>query len=338
MKTFFVLFICSLLSVSPLKASGEQFIRISTNETDLVLQVASNGRLYQTYLGTKLHDDTEFHKLPYALNRVSPGASSQKREVYPCSGTEDYFEPAFAIQHNDGNLTSILEYVSSETKKIDGNVTEFIISMKDNVYPLEVKLHYMTFAKENIIKSWSEISHKEKKPVTISRYASSMLYFESPHYYLTEFSGEWAREVNMTTQELSFGKKVIDTRLGSRAGMFTSPFFEIGLGESPRENSGEVLMGTISWVGNFQFTFEVDNVRNLRVISGINPYASNYELKPGEVFTTPEFIFTFSDNGTGKASRDFHSWARNYQLNDGKGDRMTLLNNWEATYFSFDED
>ncbi|MDR1369359.1 MAG: alpha-galactosidase, partial [Dysgonamonadaceae bacterium] len=39
-----------------------------------------------------------------------------------------------------------------------------------------------------------------------------------------------------------------------------------------------------------------------------------------------------------KASRDFHSWARNYQLNDGKGDRMTLLNNWEATYFSFDED
>lgn len=338
MKTYFILLTFTFLSVFHSKAADEKFIRISTNETDLILQVASDGRLYQAYLGNKLANESEFGKLPYALGKVNPGASSLKREVYPCSGTEDYFEPAFAICHNDGNLTSILKYVSTEEKRIDGNVTETIIVLKDEVYPVEVKLHYIAFAKENIIKSWSEISHKEKKPVTISRYASSMLYFEAPHYFLTEFSGEWAREVNMTTQELSFGKKVIDTKLGSRAGMLTSPFFEIGLGKKPQENSGDVLMGTISWIGNFQFTFEVDNIKNLRVISGINPYASNYELKPGEVFTTPEFIFTWSNRGTGQASRNFHSWARNYQLKDGKGDRMTLLNNWEATYFGFDQE
>jgi len=96
-------------------------------------------------------------------------------------------------------------------------------------------------------------------------------------------------------------------------------------------------MGTIGWTGNFQFIFEVDNKGNLRVISGINPYASNYELKPNEIFTTPEFIFTFSENGTGKATRGFHNWARNYQIKDGKGDRLTLLNNWENTFFDFDE-
>ena len=50
------------------------------------------------------------------------------------------------------------------------------------------------------------------------------------------------------------------------------------------------MLGTIGWTGNFQFTFEVDNVGNLRVIPAINPYASDYELKPNEVFTTPEFI------------------------------------------------
>ena len=53
-------------------------------------------------------------------------------------------------------------------------------------------------------------------------------------------------------------------------------------------------MGTIGWTGNFRFTFEVDNVGNLRVIPSINPYASVYELPKGEVFTTPEFIFTLS--------------------------------------------
>lgn len=98
------------------------------------------------------------------------------------------------------------------------------------------------------------------------------------------------------------------------------------------------MLGTIGWTGNFQFTFEVDNVGNLRVIPAINPYASDYELKANEVFTTPEFMFTFSNNGTGEASRNLHAWARNHQLKDGQGDRLTLLNNWENTYFKFNEE
>ena len=119
--------------------------------------------------------------------------------------------------------------------------------------------------------------------------------------------------------------------------MHTHPFFELGFEQPAQETQGRAMLGTIGWTGNFQFTFEVDNVGNLRVIPAINPYASDYELKPNEVFTTPEFIFTFSNNGTGEASRNLHAWARNYQLKDGQGDRMTLLNNWENTYFKFDE-
>ena len=121
---------------------------------------------------------------------------------------------------------------------------------------------------------------------------------------MTEFSGDWAKEVQMSSQDLKFGKKIIDTKLGSRAAMHAYPFFEIGLGAPASENTGDVLMGTIGWTGNYRFTFEVDNAGNLRVISGINPYASAYELKPNEWFVTPEFIFTLSNQGTGKASRD----------------------------------
>jgi alpha-galactosidase len=130
---------------------------------------------------------------------------------------------------------------------------------------------------------------------------------------------------------------LIDTKLGSRAAMHAYPFFQLGLGQEVQENQGDVLVGTIAWTGNFRFTFEIDNAANLRLLSGINPYASNYELKPNEVFSTPEFIFTLSNCGTGKAARNLHNWARNYQLKDGKGDRFTLLNNWESTAFDFDE-
>ncbi len=165
-----------------------------------------------------------------------------------------------------------------------------------------------------------------------------MLYFNEPEYWLTEFSSDWAREGQLSSQQLQPGKKVIDTKLGSRAAMHAEPFFEIGLDGPVREHSGEVLMGTLGWTGNFRFTFEVDNVGYLRVIPGINPYASTYELKAGETFTTPEFIFTLSCDGTGQGSRNLHDWARRYSLKDGKGQRMTLLNNWENTSFNFDQE
>ena len=37
------------------------------------------------------------------------------------------------------------------------------------------------------------------------------------------------------------------------------------------------------------------------------------------MFRTPEFVFTYSDKGTGEASRSFHDWARDYQLKDVHG-------------------
>ena len=164
-----------------------------------------------------------------------------------------------------------------------------------------------------------------------------MLYFNRKDYWLTEFSGDWANEANMLSQQLKFGKKVVDTRLGSRAAMHIQPMFEIGLGNKVAEQNGEVLMGTLAWVGNFRFTFEVDNSGYLRVLPAINPAASDYLLRAGQTFRTPDFIFTLSQNGTGEGSRNFHRWARLYQVKDGKGSRMTLLNNWENTFFDFDQ-
>jgi alpha-galactosidase len=120
--------------------------------------------------------------------------------------------------------------------------------------------------------------------------------------------------------------------------MFCSPFFLLSLNEKAQENHGDVLFGTLGWTGNFNFTFEVDQTNKLRIISGINPFASEYSLTPNELFRTPEFIFTYSAEGKGNASRNFHRWACKYQLKDGEKSRLTLLNNWEATYFDFNED
>ena len=319
--------------------SGEQnVIRIATDNTDLVLKVGPNKRVYQTYLGPKLLHESDLQNLSWSQHAGSDGSVSTRGwEVYSTSGNEDFFEPALGITHADGNMTTYLYYVDSSQEEVSGGVLTRI-NLKDDKYPVNVTLNYVAYPKENVIKTWTEISHNEKNPITLSQYASAMLYFNEPQYWLTEFSSDWAKEAQMSSQQLQFGKKVIDTKLGSRAAMHTHPFFEIGLNGPVKEHSGEVLMGTLGWTGNFRFTFEVDNVGNLRVIPGINPYASNYELKANEVFTTPEFIFTLSYDGASQGSRNLHDWARKYELKDGEGSRLTLLNNWENTAFDFNQD
>ncbi len=318
-------------------AVDAQTVRVSTNNTDLVLKVSPKGRLYQVYFGDKLKNAADYDNLTWNTYAASDGAVSMRgHEVYAGSGNEDYFEPAVAITHADGNMTTYLYYKGVETKAIEGG-TETIITLQDNKYPDTVKLHYAAYDKENVIKAWTEISHNEKNPVTLWRYSSTMLYFDASKYFLTSYHSDWAKEGQPETVQLTAGKKIIDTKLGTRAAMHTEPFFELGLNEPARENEGNVVLGTIGWTGNFRFTFEVDNVGGLRVIPAINPYASDYKLRAGETLTTPEFIFTTSSTGVGQASRNLHDWARRYQVNMGMGDRLSLLNNWENTGFDFDQ-
>jgi alpha-galactosidase len=239
--------------------------------------------------------------------------------------------------HNDGNPSLELKYIGNQVEKQGDDITITHIRMKDPQYPVEVILHFKAFAKENVLEQWTEIIHHEAKPVTLFNYASSMLHFNAAHYWLTQYHGDWAKEMRMQENELSSGIKIIDSKLGARAHMYQTPVFYLSMNKKSDENSGELIAGTLGWSGNFQFLFEMDEKNSLRVISGINPFASEYILQPGKPFITPSFIFTWSDNGKGQASRNLHKWAANYGILDGNKPRLTLLNNWETTFFDFDE-
>ena len=329
MKRFVTVIISILALCSTLLAEDAKVIRISTNSDELILLVQSNGLLEQVYFGSRLNNEPEVSSLYWD--------KSDEWNVMNGTGRRNYYETAAAVTHNDGNLSVELKYVSHTQKNVPGG-TETVINLKDSHYPLDVKLIYTAYKDENVFTCRTEFSHNEKKPIILNQYASNMLYFRENSYYLNQFTGNWAREATIDSQELKVGKKVLDTRLGSRSAMFTHPFFQLGLGSQVSETSGNVLVGTIAWTGNFRFTFEVDESNNLRVISGINSTSSEYSLAPGTIFRTPEFIYTLSHNGAGEATRNLHDWARRYCVKDGMGDRMTLLNNWENTLFSFDQE
>jgi len=299
-------------------------IVIETKHSALVYSVGKSKKVSQVYLGEKLNNAAE-----YRLQR-------NIHEAYIPSGTDNLFEPAIKMLHNDGNPSLELLFADQSSIK-DGNLTTTSITLKDPQYPVTVKLVFVAYFDEDIIKTWSEIVHQEKNPVTMTNFASAMIHLDADKYWLTQFHGDWAKEMRMEESQLTSGIKVIDSKLGTRANIFQTPVFFLAKNKPADENSGEVIAGTLGWTGSFRLLFEIDNSNSLRMVPGINPFASEYHLKTNENFVTPEFIFTFSTQGKGQASRNFHQWARNYGVLDGHKSRLTLLNNWEATYFDFDE-
>jgi alpha-galactosidase len=326
MKKLYTTCFLSLAFVILVSGQSDILIPITTQHSNLIFKVGNDHRLYQVYFGQKLAQTNDSKAFPRPVHLA-----------YVTSGTDNLFEPAIRITHNDGNPSLELIYVSHQIEKPEENVTITHIRLKDPEYPVEVILHIKSFASEDVFEQWVEIIHQENKPVTVYNYASSMLHFDASNYWLTQFHGDWAEEMKMQENELTSGIKIIDSKLGTRAHMYQTPVFILSLNNKSDENTGELVAGTLGWSGNFQFLFEVDEKNSLRIISGINPFASEYSLQPGKSFITPSFIFTYSSQGKGLASRNLHRWAINYGIMDGNKPRLTLLNNWETTFFDFNE-
>lgn len=289
-------------------------VRIETAHAALGLYVTDDGRLVQRFFGAK--DSQENANQP----------------AYPPSGDGWIFEPALSVVHADGNTSTDLRVVKYST---EGNLTT--IELKDPAYPFHVDLFFQSFPENDVIEAWTVVHHEEKGNVTLEQFASSAPDFGTADHWLTQFRGDWADEVNMSEEKLSYGVKTIDSKIGVRAHQFLNPSFLLSKGGPAQEDSGEVVGGSLAWSGSFAFKFEVDPHKRLRVTAGMNPYASEYHLKPNEKFETPKMIWAWSNQGTGQLSRNLHRWARKNALRDGDKTRAVLLNNWEATYFDFDE-
>lgn len=337
MKKLYLVYTLLFTTLLSQAAPGDRHFAIETSRTALVIRVDKDQIPTLVHLGPRLRNAAEYAAIPENGKR-GEDYTGIYNSVYTPAGSRNLLEPAIQVTHADGNPSLDLKYVRHETGPATNSTVLTNVYLKDPNYPFEVTLHYKAYQNEDVIEQWTTIRHTEKKPVTLHKYASANLYIPAQQYYLTHFHGDWANEMNPSEVPLTEGIKVLDTKLGTRADLFQPPSFLVSLNQPADEDRGEVIAGTLAWSGNYQLAFEVDPLHNLRILPGINPYASAYTLAPGTEFATPAFLFTYSSQGTGSASRNLHRWARKYRIPQGQGNRLTLLNNWEATYFDFNED
>ena len=306
----------------------EKDILISTPNTSLLLSAPENEVLKIAYYGEKIGNaDVE--------NIYSSGLAF-KEQAYPAFGSNGENETALAVQHADGNMSLdlVVKNVFSE-EQTDSQITTIV--MQDRVYPFIVKVFYKAYKNLDVIETWTEITNGEKKPLTLLRYASAFLPIRQGDVWVSHLHGSWGAEGGVVTEPLRPGMLVVKNHDGVRNSHTSHAEVMISLDGKPTEQTGRVIGAALCWSGNFRLSFDTDYNRVHRFIAGIDWDYSQYSLEPEETFVTPELALTYSMEGLGGASRNFHHWGRETHLAHGSQMRDILLNSWEGVYLDIKE-
>lgn len=208
----------------------------------------------------------------------------------------------------------------------------------DSVTNVQVELLYTIYRDYPVITRSARVMNKGKDIQIIENISSLSLDLPDANYEWQQLSGAWGRERTIKSRTLQQGIQSIESTRGISSHQH-NPFVTLKR-KNTDENQGEAIGAALVYSGNFLIQAEVDTWDVTRLQVGINPFGFNWKLNPGEIFTAPEAILVYSSKGLNAMSQTFHQLFRK-RLARGKWrekDRPVLINNWEATYFDFDEE
>lgn len=318
----------ALLAAIPLFGVAEN-IHISTPKSSLVLEATEGAPLKFIYYGNAL-GDADYENLSAATGRTY--------NAYPVYGLFPQSEAAFGAIHSDGNMTTdvVVTGVSTDENSDGSQVTT--ITMTDRVYPFTIDVNYKTYPGEDVIETWTEISHNEKGNVELTRFMSGYLPIRRNDVHVSQLYGSWANEGRVEEAPLPHGMKVIKNTDGTRNSHTSHGEVMISLDGPAQELTGRVIGAALCYSGNYKLLFDTDDSDYHHFMAGIYEDNSHYNLKKGEKFVTPALALTYTEEGLSGASRNFHKWGRNHRLNNGNKLRKILLNSWEGVYFDIKEE
>lgn len=325
--TIVLAFAAMLQAQAQVTIDGEM-ISVSTDNMTMLLRARTGEALRYLYFGDKL----KASDIPSIAS-----AGVMNADAYPAYGQWTIREDALAVTHFDGDMTLQMgiEKVYVEPSA-EGDILK--VALKDFKYPFTVTVCYKAFNDVDMIETWTEIAHSEKKNVTLRRFDSACLPIRVGDVWASHLYGTWANEGRLVEEPLERGILKIDNKDGIRNSHTSHAEVMFSLDGKPQENRGAVIGAALCYSGNFHLEVVTNDSDYHTFYAGICPDNSSYSLAPGEVFRTPELALTFSQEGLSGASRNFHSWARAHKLAHGNVERKILLNSWEGVYFNINEE
>lgn len=272
-------------------------------------------------------------------------------QEYPAFGNGDFRSPAYQFRTADGSTITEFVYDSHEIfqgkRPLDGlpaayveddsEADTLVITMVDSLIGIGVNLHYTIYHDLDVITRSVSFEHLGSRDVEIHKCMSLSVDFHHSDWDFLHLHGTWARERQIERRPLHHGVQTISSARGASSHQH-NPFVAL-LSKDATEQYGDVYGISLVYSGNFQASIEVDPYQTTRVAIGLNPFDFSWRLKPGEVFQTPEALMVYSSEGLGRMSRTYHKLLRTRVCRGVYRDKVRpiLINNWEATYFHFNE-
>lgn len=322
-----------------------------------IMAVDSFGNLIHIHYGRKLHDKdydkTNTKYVDWAAYDENNITLENTQQEYPSYGHTDLRNPAYTVKNVDGNSISQLKYKDYTIKEnyipeIEGMPSLFIgnksaqtleITLEDKISGVEVVLSYSVFDDYDVILRNTRIHNISDSTIEIDSAYSANLDIAKGNYDLIYFSGGWGREREFCRCEIQLGAKIDISNARGGSGHTLNPFIMVSE-HNADEDKGNVYGFSLIYSGNHSSMIECDQYGNIRVQQGINPFMFKWTLEKGESFVTPQCVMCYSENGIGGLSRELNDVYRTNLCRSkwADKDRPILINNWEATYFDFDED
>jgi alpha-galactosidase len=308
--------------------------RIDAGDTTYEFGVNEKQRLQNLYWGERLSakDHPAVAKEANGAAAFDAPVNTTPQEFVGWGGGL-YVEPDLKITFPDGNRDLDLRYASHTMR--NGVLS---VQMKDISLPVLVTLEYKVDEATGILGRRALITNNTGKPFIVeSASAGTWNLPRGTDYVLRYLSGRWAGEWDVNDRKVQPGKTVLESRRGT-TGAQNNPWFSIRK-EGTTEEVGDVWFGALAWSGSWQIAVEQDQVQQVRVTGGFNPFDFGYHLQAGATLETPWFYAGHTSHGLGDASRKMHRFELHTLLPHAPQPKLrpVLYNSWEATEFKVDE-
>lgn len=332
---------------------ADRQLHLTNEHLSYIATIHDNGALGLLHLGAPLATGRSYRHL---LTRPFTGFANRLGDPValecPTPGSGDYRIPGLVVEQADGSTVLELAYAGHRItpgKPALGDLPATYVEADDEAETVEIDLRdarsglvatvcYTIFGDLPVIARNLRLRNDGDAPVAVRCAMSAVVDLPDDDWMLVHLGGAWARERHVLERPLLLGRQSISSSRGSSSHVH-NPFLALRRA-STTDDHGEALGVALVYSGNFLAEVEAEPFGTARLRIGIDPETFSWALPPGASFQTPEAVIAWSGDGLGAMSDAFHRLFRTRLARGRWRDRPRpiLVNNWEGTYFDFDED
>lgn len=334
---------------------------LHNDQISYLISIEDGGTLSHLYFGKSIkayHGELRYPRLDRGFSGNLPGSLDRTfskdslPQEYSSAGEMDFRTPAMIVRQPDGSNAVFLTYENyqivpgkPELKglphawvKNKDEAETLIITLKDKFSELRFDLLYTIYRDRSVIVRSTKVRNAGKETVKIEKVASMQMDFVDRDFDMITLPGAHAHERRVERNKVNQGIHVYSSIRGTSSHQM-NPFVALADPDT-NEFDGDAYGFAFVYSGNHKFEVEKDPYAQTRIVVGINDYNFSWKLNAQDSFQTPEVLMVYSDQGLNKMSQAFHSIIHDRIMRSKYKDRVRpiVVNNWEATYFDFDED